>query len=55
MSLTTKHTETETQLTEIKEQAKDSVLNGLKRFARGFWAYTEANKDMNTKPFDGWQ
>jgi len=54
MSLTTKQTETETHLTEIKDQAKESVLDGLKRFARGFWAHTEANKDTNTKPFDGW-
>ena len=55
MSLTTKHTETDTPLTEVKEQTKRGLLEGLKTFAHGFWTCTEAAGEMNTKPFDGWQ
>ena len=55
MSMTTEHTETETPLTEVKEQTKRGLLEGLKTFARRFWAHTEATGEMNTKPFDGWQ
>ena len=55
MSFINESQQSETNLTEIKEQVTHQFFDRLRKLGHKFWAYTEEASETNIKPFDGWQ